>query len=200
MFKILKLVLDVLVSFTVLLVLSPLIVIIAVVLWISLGENPLFLQKRPGLHERPFYLIKFKTMQNKKDENGDLLSDELRITKTGNLIRKYSLDELPQLINVLKRDMSLVGPRPLLMDYLPLYSEFQKRRHDVLPGITGWAQINGRNAISWEKKFELDVWYVEHQSFRFDLKILWLTLYKVAKSEGVSAYDHITVDRFTGKN
>jgi undecaprenyl phosphate N,N'-diacetylbacillosamine 1-phosphate transferase len=157
-----------------------------------------FIQQRPGKHGRPFKLIKFRTMSDAKDEQGELLSDELRLTAIGKFIRKTSIDELPQLINVLKGDMSLVGPRPLLMEYLPLYNEEQMCRHAVKPGITGWAQVNGRNTISWPEKFKLDVWYVNNISFLLDLKILLLTLLKVFKAEGISAVDEATMKKFDG--
>jgi lipopolysaccharide/colanic/teichoic acid biosynthesis glycosyltransferase len=157
-----------------------------------------FIQQRPGKYGRPFHLIKFRTMSDAKDEQGELLSDEARLTAVGKFIRKTSIDELPQLINVLKGDMSIVGPRPLLMEYLPLYNATQQRRHEVKPGITGWAQVNGRNAISWQKKFEFDVWYVNNLSFLLDIKILLLTLLKVFKAEGIHAADVATMERFEG--
>ncbi|MBY8911455.1 sugar transferase [Bacillus sp. YC2] len=164
----------------------------------NIGSPVFFKQTRPGLHGRPFTLYKLRTMTDERDENGELLPDHLRLTKTGQLIRKLSIDELPQLFNVLKGDLSLVGPRPLLMEYLPLYTKTQARRHDVKPGITGWAQINGRNAISWEEKFKLDVWYVDNRSFFLDLKILLLTVRKVLISEGIHEANHVTAKRFTG--
>lgn len=157
-----------------------------------------FFQKRPGLHGRIFLIIKFKTMNDRKDLSGNLLSDAKRITMIGRLIRKTSLDELPQLINVIKGDMSLVGPRPLLVQYLPLYSKEQARRHEVRPGITGWAQVNGRNAISWQQKFEYDVWYVDHVSFFLDIKILWLTFVKAIKREGINPAGQATMEPFKG--
>jgi len=157
-----------------------------------------FTQKRPGKNGKIFKLIKFKTMNDKKDENGNLLPDSERLTKIGKFIRKTSLDEIPQLINVIKGDMSLIGPRPLLPEYLDLYDDFQKRRHEVKPGITGWAQVNGRNAISWEQKFKYDVWYVDNVSFLIDLKILLLTIKKVFKSEGINAENTATVEKFKG--
>lgn len=164
----------------------------------KLGSPIIFKQERPGLYGKPFYLYKFRTMTDKRDSAGNLLPDAVRLTSFGQFLRKYSLDELPQLYNVLKGDISLVGPRPLLMEYMELYTDRQARRHDVRPGITGWAQVNGRNAISWEDKFELDVWYVENQSIWLDLKILFLTAKKVIKSEGISQVGHVTVERFTG--
>lgn len=163
-----------------------------------MGWPILFKQERPGLHGKPFVIYKFRTMTNDKDKNGNILPGKLRITKLGRFLRKYSLDELPQLFNVLKGDISLVGPRPLLMEYMKFYSSEQARRHEVKPGITGWAQVNGRNTISWEKKFELDVWYVEHQSIWLDFKILYLTLIKVFKKEGVHAPGHYSMERYNG--
>ncbi|WP_276570434.1 sugar transferase [Bacillus cereus] len=174
--------------------------IIAALVRIKLGSPVIFKQQRPGLHGKPFYLYKFRTMTDEKDEQGNLHSDYLRLTSFGKFLRKLSLDELPQLINVMKGDISLIGPRPLLMEYLSLYTPEQDRRHDVRPGITGWAQVNGRNAISWEEKFELDVWYVDHQSFWLDMKIIFLTIVKVFKSEGISQNGHVTIERFTGGN
>ncbi|MCY8981359.1 sugar transferase [Bacillus halotolerans] len=165
---------------------------------LKIGSPVFFKQVRPGLHGKPFTLYKFRTMTDERDSEGNLLPDAVRLTKTGRLIRKLSIDELPQLLNVLKGDLSLVGPRPLLMDYLPLYTKQQARRHEVKPGITGWAQVNGRNAISWEKKFELDVWYVDNRSFLIDLKILCLTVRKVLVSEGIQQTNHVTAERFTG--
>ncbi|MBL4978032.1 MULTISPECIES: sugar transferase [Bacillus] len=165
---------------------------------LKIGSPVFFKQVRPGLHGKPFTLYKFRTMTDERDSEGNLLPDAVRLTKTGRLIRKLSIDELPQLLNVLKGDLSLVGPRPLLMDYLPLYTKQQARRHEVKPGITGWAQVNGRNAISWEKKFELDVWYVDNCSFLLDLKILCLTVRKVLVSEGIQQTNHVTAERFTG--
>ncbi|WP_416042866.1 sugar transferase [Bacillus halotolerans] len=165
---------------------------------LKIGSPVFFKQVRPGLHGKPFTLYKFRTMTYERDSEGNLLPDAVRLTKTGRLIRKLSIDELPQLLNVLKGDLSLVGPRPLLMDYLPLYTKQQARRHEVKPGITGWAQVNGRNAISWEKKFELDVWYVDNRSFLLDLKILCLTVRKVLVSEGIQQTNHVTAERFTG--
>ncbi|RVU60848.1 sugar transferase [Bacillus thuringiensis] len=174
--------------------------IIAALVRIKLGSPVIFKQQRPGLYGKPFYLYKFRTMTDEKDEQGNLHSDYLRLTSFGKFLRKLSLDELPQLINIMKGDISLIGPRPLLMEYLSLYTPEQNRRHDIRPGITGWAQVNGRNAISWEEKFELDVWYVDHQSFWLDMKIIFLTIIKVFKSEGISQKGHVTIERFTGKN
>lgn len=158
-----------------------------------------FFQERPGINGKVFKIIKFKTMNDKKDSNGNLLSDEKRLTKIGSFVRKTSLDEIPQLINVLRGDMSLIGPRPLLTQYLHLYNNFQNRRHEVKPGITGWAQVNGRNAISWDKKFELDVWYVDNCSFLVDIKILFKTLLKVIKKEGINAANAATIEPFNGE-
>ncbi|MGF7534275.1 sugar transferase [Bacillus mexicanus] len=177
---------------------SVIILITIAVVRLKIGSPVFFKQVRPGLNGKPFTLYKFRTMTDERDSEGNLLPDEVRLTKTGRLIRKLSIDELPQLLNVLKGDLSLVGPRPLLMDYLPLYTEQQARRHEVKPGITGWAQINGRNAISWEQKFELDVWYVDSRSFFLDLKILCVTVRKVLVSEGIQQTNHVTAERFTG--
>jgi lipopolysaccharide/colanic/teichoic acid biosynthesis glycosyltransferase len=176
----------------------PVFLLVAILLSISNRGNPFFFQHRPGKNSVIFLLVKFKTMNDLKDANGNLLPDENRITRFGKFIRRTSLDEIPQLFNVLKGDMSLIGPRPLLVEYLPLYSTRQKRRHDVRPGITGWAQINGRNAISWEEKFEYDVWYVDNISFFLDMKILGRTLIKTFKSEGISQQGHATMPVFKG--
>ncbi|MDD2367090.1 MAG: sugar transferase [Desulfuromonadaceae bacterium] len=181
-----------------LIVLSPVLIITAILVRIKLGSPVLFRQQRPGLHSQPFYVYKFRTMADQRDANGRLLPDEVRLTPFGKLLRRLSVDELPQLLNVVKGDLSLVGPRPLLMQYLPLYSPEQARRHDVRPGITGWAQVNGRNAISWEEKFKLDVWYVDNQSFLLDMKILWMTFNKVFKREGISQDGQATMSEFTG--
>jgi lipopolysaccharide/colanic/teichoic acid biosynthesis glycosyltransferase len=164
----------------------------------KLGSPVFFTQVRPGLHGRPFKMVKFRTMTDERDPDGHLLSDAVRLTPFGRWLRATSLDELPELWNVLKGNMSLVGPRPLLMEYLPLYTPEQTRRHEVSPGITGWAQVNGRNSISWEDKFELDVWYVEHRSLWLDIKILWLTVRKVVMRDGISAAGEATMPRFTG--
>jgi sugar transferase EpsL len=174
--------------------------IIACVVRITMGKPALFVQQRPGLHEVPFYLYKFRTMKNTKDNNGNPLPDEIRLTAAGRILRRLSLDELPQLFNVLRGDLSFVGPRPLLMEYLPKYSPEQARRHEVKPGITGWAQVNGRNAVSWAEKFKLDVWYVNHQSFSLDIKIIWLTAIKVFKQEGINADQCATMPKFTGSH
>ena len=164
----------------------------------KLGSPVFFIQVRPGLHGKPFRMIKFRTMTDQRDEHGDLLPDAIRLTRFGQFIRSTSLDELPELWNVLKGEMSLVGPRPLLMEYMPLYSQEQARRHDVRPGITGWAQINGRNALGWDDRFKLDVWYVTHQTVWLDLKILFLTVRKVFAREGISAQGVATMSKFTG--
>ncbi|MCL0049504.1 sugar transferase [Peptococcaceae bacterium] len=186
------------VSAVLLVIFAPVMAVVALLVWIKLGRPVLFKQKRPGLHGKPFVFYKFRTMTDERDENGNLLPDEKRLTSFGKFLRKYSLDELPQLINVLKGDMSLVGPRPLLMEYLPLYTKEQARRHEVRPGVTGWAQVNGRNAISWEEKFKLDVWYIDNRSFWLDIKILWLTLIKVIKREGINQKGHATREKFRG--
>ena len=178
----------------------PIVLLITIFLFFENKGKPFFLQSRPGKNGSIFKIVKFKTMNDKKDSHGNLLPDSDRLTKIGKFIRKTSLDELPQLINVIKGDMSLIGPRPLLPEYLSLYNDFQKRRHRVKPGITGWAQVNGRNAISWKKKFEYDVWYVENVTFLLDLKILIKTGIKVFKSEGINAEKQATTIKFTGKN
>lgn len=177
-----------------------LLAVLAHLVRVRLGVPVLFRQVRPGLHGKPFTIFKFRTMSDRRDPRGNLLPDTERLTHLGRFLRSASLDELPELFNVLKGDMSLVGPRPLLMEYLPLYTPEQARRHEVRPGITGWAQVNGRNAISWEEKFKLDVWYVDNQSFWLDLKILWLTLIKVFKREGISHEGQATMAKFTGSN
>jgi len=181
-----------------LILLSPLLLILAVLILWKMGWPIFFTQERLGRNERPFRMIKFRTMANAFDSAGNLLPNELRQTKFGNFLRSASLDELPGLFNVLKGDMSLVGPRPLLMDYQPLYNDFQRRRHEVRPGITGWAQVNGRNAISWEQKFEHDVWYVNNQSLWLDIRILWMTVRKVFKREGITAADGGFTEPFRG--
>ena len=195
-----KRIFDFIISLILLILLSPFLLIIALLVRIFLGAPVLFKQKRPGLKGKPFVLYKFRTMTDGKDEQGCLLPDEQRLTKFGQFLRSTSLDELPELFNVLKGDMSLVGPRPLLMEYLPLYSKEQMRRHDVRPGITGWAQVNGRNAITWQEKFKMDVWYVDHLTFMLDIKILLLTIIKVFKREGISQDGKATVEYFNGNN
>lgn len=183
-----------------LMILSPIFILVTIGLYLANNGKPFFLQARPGLNEKIFKIIKFKTMNDNIDSNGRLLSDAERLTSIGSFIRKTSLDELPQLINVLKGDMSLIGPRPLLPQYLSLYNDTQKRRHNVRPGITGWAQVNGRNAISWTKKFELDVWYVDNLSFVTDLKVFFKTFNKIFKSEGISQKGQVTVEYFKGND
>ncbi|KWW16563.1 MULTISPECIES: sugar transferase [Peribacillus] len=172
--------------------------LIFILIRLKLGSPVIFKQQRPGLNGIPFDLYKFRTMTDEKDEDGNLISDEKRLTNFGRFLRRLSLDELPQLINIIKGDISFVGPRPLLMEYIPLYTPEQAKRHDVRPGMTGWAQVNGRNAISWEKKFELDVWYVENQSFLLDMKIIYLTLIKVCKQEAITQEGHVTTRKFVG--
>ncbi|MCW0478041.1 sugar transferase [Riemerella anatipestifer] len=179
-------------------ILFPVFIIVMILLTISNEGKPFFFQKRPGLNERIFSIIKFKTMNDKKDAQGNLLSDAERLTVVGKFVRKTSLDEIPQLLNVIKGDMSLIGPRPLLPQYLPLYNEEQKKRHNVRPGITGWAQVNGRNAISWQQKFEYDAWYVHNLSLSLDIKILFLTVKKVFVSEGISQEGQATMEPFKG--
>ena len=193
-----KRLLDLLLSFGLLLVLALPLLLLGGLVRRKLGSPVLFRQIRPGQHGRPFRMVKFRTMTDERGADGELLPDAERLTPFGRFLRATSLDELPELWNVLKGDMSLVGPRPLLMEYLPLYSPEQARRHEVRPGVTGWAQINGRNALSWEDKFRLDVWYVDNQSFWLDLKILFLTLKKVFVREGISAAGEVTMPRFTG--
>lgn len=193
-----KRLLDLAVSVSLLLVLIPVMIMVGILVRMKLGTPVIFRQQRPGLHKKLFYLYKFRTMTDARDDDGNLEPDHIRLTSFGQFLRKYSLDELPQLVNVIKGDISLVGPRPLLIDYLPLYTEEQAKRHNVRPGITGWAQINGRNAISWEDKFKLDVWYVEHRSLVLDVKILALTLFKVLRSEGISQKNHVTTEKFSG--
>ncbi len=193
-----KRIIDFLASLIGLLLLSPVFVFVMMGLFFANQGKPFFFQPRPGKGERIFKIIKFKTMNDKKDKNGNLLSDAERLTKIGSFVRKTSLDEIPQLINVLKGDMSLIGPRPLLIQYLPLYNETQKRRHEVRPGITGWAQVNGRNAISWQQKFEYDVWYVDNISLWLDIKILFLTVKKVFVREGISQEGQVTAEEFKG--
>jgi|TARA_R110000737_G_scaffold338451_1_gene359487 undecaprenyl phosphate N,N'-diacetylbacillosamine 1-phosphate transferase len=198
MYSIIKRSFDFLVALTLLILAFPVLVIITIILYFTNYGKPFFIQSRPGKNEQIFDIVKFKSMNDKKGPNGVLLPDGQRITKFGNFVRKSSLDELPQLWNVLKGDMSLIGPRPLLVSYLPLYSEEQNKRHLVKPGITGWAQVNGRNTISWDKKFEYDVWYVEHLSFSLDVKIFFMTLKKVFMRADISASDNTTMERFVG--
>lgn len=198
--ELLKHLLDFFIALIVFLTLCPLFLILILLLSIQNKGKPFFFQERPGKNQKPFKIIKFKTMTDAKDQEGNLLPDNLRLTKLGRIMRKLSLDELPQLINVLKGDMSLVGPRPLLYKYIPLYSKEQLRRHEVRPGITGWAQVNGRNTITWTKKFELDVEYVDNISFWFDIKILYLTILKVIKKEGINQKEDVTMEPFNGYN
>lgn len=189
---------DLILAIALLLVLWPLMLGIALLVRMILGSPVLFRQQRPGYKGRPFSVCKFRTMIDACGEDGQPLPDEQRLPAFGKILRRTSLDELPQLLNVLKGELSFVGPRPLLMEYLPLYSEEQMRRHDVRPGITGWAQVNGRNAVSWADRLSRDVWYADHRSFGLDMKILWMTLFKVFKREGVSAEGHVTMPKFTG--
>jgi lipopolysaccharide/colanic/teichoic acid biosynthesis glycosyltransferase len=193
-----KPIIDFTIALFLIIVLSPIIVLTIIGLFIVNLGKPFFIQKRPGKNGQLFKIIKFKTMNDKKDSKGNLLPDMCRLTKIGQFVRKTSLDELPQLINVLKCDMSLIGPRPLLPEYLHLYNKTQKRRHEVKPGITGWAQVNGRNAISWQQKFEYDVWYVENVSFILDCKIVFLTIKKVFKREGITAENSVSAEAFKG--
>ncbi len=189
---------DTLIALVILMVLSPVILLTALLLFIANNGKPFFFQQRPGKHGHIFRIVKFKTMNDKKDAQGNLLPDADRLTLIGRIVRKTSLDELPQLINVLKGDMSLVGPRPLLVEYLPLYNAQQARRHDVKPGITGWAQVNGRNSISWEDKFRHDVYYVDHVSLALDIRILFMTVAKVFRAKGVNQTDVTTMEKFKG--
>jgi sugar transferase EpsL len=187
-------------SMTLLLLFSPIIVVIAILIRVKIGSPIIFKQLRPGLQEKPFYIYKFRSMSNERGSDGQLLPDHVRLTKLGRFLRKYSLDELVQLLNVVKGDISIVGPRPLLMEYLPLYNSEQSKRHLVKPGMTGWAQVNGRNALTWEEKFSFDVWYVNNHSFLLDLKILLFTVRKVILSEGINQPRNATMERFTGSN
>jgi len=196
----LKRIIDFIITLIAFVLFIPIFFIVLLLLMINNQGFPFFFQNRPGKDEKNFKVIKFKTMNDKKDAKGRLLPDAERLTKLGVFVRKTSLDELPQLLNVLKGDMSLIGPRPLLPEYLAIYTKEQKKRHLVKPGITGWAQIKGRNAISWESKFEYDVWYVENLSFFLDLKIFFKTFVKVFKSEDISAINHVTIEKFNGKN
>lgn len=196
--NLIKPILDFILAFLLIIVFSPIILIVALLIKLKLGSPILFTQERPGLNGKIFRIYKFRTMSDERDSKGDLLSDELRLKGFGKLIRKSSLDELPQLFNVLKGEMSFVGPRPLLVEYLKLYNQEQAKRHNAKPGITGWAQVNGRNAISWEEKFKLDVYYVEHISFMLDCKILYMTFFKVLKRKDINSNTNITMEKFTG--
>ncbi len=196
--KYIKRLLDILLSGGALLVLWPVLAVLAVLVRTKLGSPVFFCQERPGKNEKIFKLYKFRSMNDARDENGELLSDEVRLTKFGRLLRSTSLDELPELWNIFRGDMSLVGPRPLLVKYLPLYNDEQRRRHDAMPGLTGWAQVNGRNAITWEEKFELDVWYVDHIGFALDVKIIWQTVKAVLCRQGISAENSATMEEFRG--
>ena len=191
---------DIIASLGGLIVLSPIMIIAAIIIRINLGRPIFFKQKRIGKDNKEFKMIKFRTMKDAVDKEGNQLPDELRLTKVGQILRSLSIDELPELINILKGDMSLIGPRPLLVKYLPLYNERQIRRHEVLPGLTGWAQVNGRNNLTWNEKFELDVYYVENWSLKLDLKIFFLTFYKVFKREGISQDGQATMEYFNGEN
>jgi lipopolysaccharide/colanic/teichoic acid biosynthesis glycosyltransferase len=193
-----KRILDFIAALVGFILLSPIFIIVMVGLFFANHGKPFFFQTRPGKNEQLFKIIKFKTMNDKKDNNGYLLPDADRLTTIGNIVRKTSLDEIPQLLNVIKGDMSLIGPRPLLVQYLPLYNATQKQRHNIRPGITGWAQVNGRNAISWNQKFEYDIWYIENCSFTLDVKILFLTIKKVVVSEGISQEGEVTMEVFKG--
>lgn len=194
----LKRLFDIAVSATGLIISAPITLTAAAVIAKKLGKPVLFRQVRPGQDGKPFEIYKFRTMSDKRDENGELLPDDQRMTPVGTFIRKSSIDELPQLINVLKGDISLVGPRPLLMEYLPLYNDEQKKRHNVKPGITGWAQVNGRNAISWDEKFQLDVWYAENQSFKLDMYIIYKTIINILQRKDINAPNHVTAEKFKG--
>ncbi len=198
MYKYIKRLIDIFASFLGLIILSPIFIVVFLLLLYFNNGKPFFFQARPGKNEKIFKIIKFKTMNDKTDENGELLSVDKRITKVGSFLRKSSFDEIPQLINVFKGDMSLIGPRPLLIKYLPLYNDFQKRRHEIKPGITGWAQVNGRNAISWDEKFKFDVYYVDNASLLLDIKILFLTVKKVLVKEGVNSSENLNMKEFRG--
>lgn len=193
--------LDFWIALIALIFISP--ILLVVTIWLHFankGAGAFFLQERPGKDAKIFKVIKFKTMTDERDENGNLLPDEIRLTKVGKFVRSTSIDEIPQLFNVLKGDMALIGPRPLLVQYLPLYSKEQMRRHEVRPGISGWAQCHGRNTISWEQKFEYDVWYVDHLSFWVDIQVIWITIQKVLKRDGISEEGHVTKEPFNGNN
>jgi sugar transferase EpsL len=192
--------LDIIISAGALICLAPVFCVISLLIWRYLGKPVLFCQQRPGLYGKPFIIYKFRTMAFISNQKGEQLADEKRMTALGALLRKYSLDELPQLVNVLKGDLSLIGPRPLLMEYLPLYSKEQAKRHNVRPGISGWAQVNGRNAVSWEEKFAYDVWYVENSSLLLDMKIILMTIKKLLKPQGISQKGRVTMEKFKGQS
>ena len=196
--KFIKSFLDKVLALLLIIISLPFLIVTVLIIYFKIGRPILFKQVRPGLNEKLFTIYKFRTMSNEVDESGVLLSDDERLSKVGLFIRKTSLDELPQLFNILKGEMSFIGPRPLLVEYLELYNKMQKQRHNVIPGISGWAQINGRNAISWEQKFEYDVWYVNNQSFLLDMKIFWMTLLKVLNRSGVSSSSSVTMKKFKG--
>ena len=198
--KFFKRLIDLVCSLSGFVILLPVFLILTILLWAEHRTSPFFIQQRPGRNLRPIRIIKFRTMNDKRDRDGNLLPDDDRLTFIGKLVRKTSLDEIPQLINIIRGDMSLIGPRPLLSEYIPLYSPEQIRRHEVRPGITGWAQINGRNAIRWSEKFSYDVWYVDHISFWLDLKVLFITVVKVLKAEGISGEGVLTTKKFDGGN
>lgn len=198
--QIVKRIFDFTASLCGLILLSPILIVVALLIRLNLGSPIFFTQDRVGKNNEVFKMIKFRSMKDGVDKDGNLLPDEMRLTKFGKTLRSTSLDELPELINVLKGDMSLIGPRPLLVDYLPLYNENQIRRHNVLPGLTGWAQINGRNSLSWNEKFNLDIWYVDNWSLTLDIKIFFLTIYKVFKRDGISQEGNVTMERFNGFN
>jgi len=202
MYKVfIKRIVDILISLVAIAFFSPIVIVLTLLLIVNIKSYKIFfIQKRPGRNGVIFKAIKFKTMTDEKDDNGDLLPDGKRLTKLGKFIRSSSLDELPQLLNVLKGDMSIVGPRPLLVKYLPLYSQEQARRHKVRPGLTGWAQINGRNSISWEDKFKHDIWYVDHVSFMLDIRIMWLTIFKLFRRDGINSMNSATMEPFKGNN
>jgi len=193
-----KTLLDKVLALLLLILFAPIWLIVSALIYINLGSPIFFRQERPGYKETIFTIYKFRTMREAFDDKGELLSDEARLTNLGKFIRSTSLDELPQLLNILKGDMSFIGPRPLLKEYIPLYNDEQKTRHDVKPGITGWAQVNGRNALSWEEKFDYDVWYVKHYNFALDMKIFWLTLLRVLKRSDISSDTSLTMERFEG--
>ncbi|MFV0481259.1 MAG: sugar transferase [Campylobacteraceae bacterium] len=193
-----KRIFDMLFSIFFIVLFFPIMIVVYIALFFSIGSPVIFRQARPGKNEKIFNIYKFRTMTNTKDIDGNLLPDEKRLTKVGKFIRSTSLDELPQFFNILKGDMSFVGPRPLLVEYLPLYNDFQKQRHNVKPGVTGWAQVNGRNTLSWDQKFEYDVWYVKNQSFLLDMKIIFLTIKLVLKRDGVSSKTSATMEKFEG--